>query len=657
MRPENGALDNPLAALFPYWPLKSNKNCSALGRRRSVAPSRRRMTRMGRFIMVAGMGPSLIRRALGILAALALLLAAPAGAAPEAPAYAIAMHGDPALPADFAHLPYVNPDAPKGGRLRLAYLGAFDSLNPYNLKALSTAQGLTGNVYQSLMFRSADEPFTLYGLIAKTIETDAARDRVTFHLDPRAKFSDGSPITAADVAFTFALLKRKGRPQQRAAYDAVKDVETPDNFTVRYDLTGADDRELPLTLALMPVLSKAHTDAEDFEDQTLQFPVASGPYVVAAVEPGQKLVLKRNPDYWAKNLPVMRGLYNFDEIDIDYYRDAASMFEAFKAGLYDFRIETDPTLWLNGYDFPALRDGRVIKKAVPIRLPKGMEGFAFNTRRPIFSDPRVREALGMMFDFEWINADFYGGVYRRSKSFFDDSELSAAGRPASAKERALLAPFPGAVRADVMDGRWRPPVSDGSGRDRETARKALTELAGAGYAIKNGALANTAGQRLAFEILVKNRQEERLASAYSQSLARIGVAANVRLVDEVQYQRRRAQFDFDMMIGAWIASPSPGAEQRARWGSMSANMHGAYNICGVASPAIDAMIDAMLAAKSREDFIAAVRALDRLLISGFYIVPLFYTPDQWIAYSSKIGAPEQTPMFGVALDALWSKAR
>ena len=610
--------------------------------------------------MLAWMAPRLIRQGIAALAALALvaqLAAAPASAETDQPTYAMAMHGAPALAADFAHLPYANPDAPKGGRLRLAYLGVFDSLNPYNVKALSTAQGLINNVYQSLMFRSADEPFTLYGLIARSIETDAARDAVTFHLDPRAKFSDGAPIKAADVAFTFALLKEKGRPQQRAAYGLVKDVETPDDLTVRFDLEGANDRELPLTLALMPVLSKAHTDAEHFDDQTLQFPVASGPYVVASVKPGQSLVLKRNPNYWAKDLPIMRGLFNFDEIDIDYYRDAASMFEAFKAGLYDFRVESDPATWLNGYDFPALREGRIVKQAVPIRLPKGMEGFAFNTRRPIFADPRVREALAMVFDFEWINAEYYGGVYRRASSFFDESDLSAAGRPASEKERALLAPFPGAVRTDVMAGRWRPPVSNGGGRDRDIARAALVELGTAGYAIKNGALRDAAGRRLAFEIVVKNNQEARLASAYAQNLARIGVAANVRLVDEVQYQRRRTGFDFDMMIASWIASPSPGAEQRARWGSVSANMQGAYNVCGVASPAIDAMIDTMLAAEGEEDFVAAVRALDRLLISGFYVVPLFYAPEQWIAYSSAIGLPEHTPLYGVALDSLWSKAQ
>ncbi|WP_158814828.1 extracellular solute-binding protein [Methylocapsa sp. S129] len=594
----------------------------------------------------------------------ALVLAALVGAAPAraladdalTPAHAIAMHGEPALGPDFPNLPYVNPDAPKGGRLTLAYAGAFDSLNPNNVRALSTAQGLNGNVYQTLMTRSADEPFTLYGLIAQTIETNAARDHVVFHLDPRAKFSDGGAITSEDVAFTFKLLKEKGRPQQRAALGLVKSIETPDALTVRCDLTGANDRELPMILALMPVLSRVHTDAEHFDEQTLQIPISSGPYVVAEVKPGERLVLKRDPNYWARDLPISRGLYNFDEIRIDYYRDATAMFEAFKAGQYDFRAETDPTRWRDGYDFRALRDGRVIKQSVANGLPKGMDGFAFNTRRAIFADARVREALAMMFDFEWINANLYGGVYRRSKSFFDDSELASAGRPATPLERALLAPFPGAVRADIMDGQWAPPVSDGSGRDRALAHRALSLLEEAGYALKDGALANARGERIAFEILVKNRQEERLALAYAQSLSRIGAAATVRLNDEVQYQRRRTKFDFDMMMGSWVASPSPGNEQRTRWGSASANMDGAYNICGAASPAIDATIAALLAANTHEDFVAAVRALDRVLISGFYIVPLYYAPDQWIAYSARLGRPDKTPLFGVNTDAWWSKS-
>jgi peptide/nickel transport system substrate-binding protein len=573
------------------------------------------------------------------------------------PAAAIAMHGEPALPPDFDHLPYVNPEAPKGGALNLAYLGAFDSLNPYNVKALSTAQGLIGNVYQSLMARSADEPFTLYGLIAKSIETNAVRDKVVFHLDPAARFSDGTPITSADVVFTFNLLKAKGRPQQRAAFSLVKSIAAPDDWTVAYDLSGANDRELPLTLAIMPVLSRAHIDAEHFEDQTLQIPIGSGPYRVAEVKPGQGLVLERDPNYWAKDLPISRGLYNFDRIRIDYYRDATAMFEAFKAGLIDFRIEDDTNRWRNGYDFPAARDGRVINAAIPSGLPKGVSGFAFNTRRPPFADIRVREALASMFDFEWINANLYSGAYKRSEGFFDDSELSSIGRPASERELALLKPYPGAVRDNVMKGAWRAPVSDASGRDRTIAKSALDELAAAGYSLRDGRLVDAHGAPLAFEILVRNRDEERLALAYARNLARIGVTANVRLVDEVQFQRRRTSFDFDMMIGSWIASPSPGNEQRGRWSSAAANAEGAYNISGVASPAVDAMIAAILAANTNEDFVAAVRALDRLLISGFYIVPLYYAPEQWIAYSAKLGRPDKTPLFGVELSTWWRREK
>src|SRR5271157_3227595 len=442
-----------------------------------------------------------IRYALCAALGTALAAAAPppsGGVGP--PVSAIAMHGNPALPPGFDQLPYVNPEAPKGGRLDLAYLGAFDSLNPYNVKALSTAQGLIGNVYQSLMARSADEPFTLYGLIAKSVETNDARDKVVFHLDPAAKFSDGSPITSADVVFTFNLLKAKGRPQQRAAFGLVKAIDAPDDWTVHYDLSGTNDRELPLTLAIMPVLSRAHTDADHFEDQTLQIPVASGPYRVAEVKPGERLVLERDPNYWGRDLPISKGLYNFDTIRIDYFRDATAMFEAFKAGLIDFRVEDDVTRWRSEYDFPAARDGRVVKAAIPNGLPKGVSGFAFNTRRPMFANPRVREALASMFDFEWINANLYAGAYRRSEGFFDDSELSSVGRPASARERALLAPFPGAAREDVMEGRWRAPVSDGTGRDRAVARRAIDELRSAGYALRDGRLVDARGAPLSFEI-------------------------------------------------------------------------------------------------------------------------------------------------------------
>ena len=364
------------------------------------------------------------------------------------PQPAIAMHGDPALPGAFDHLPYADPQARKGGRVSIGFLGAFDSLNPFNLKAGSTAQGLNGNVFETLMARSLDEPFTLYGLIAKSIETDPDRTHVTIRLDPRAHFSDGTPITSDDVRFTFELLKAKGRPQQRAAYSLIKSIETPDPLTVHYEIAAAGDREMPLTLALMPVLPRHAVDLAKFDDASLDAPVGSGPYKIADVKPGERLVLKRDPNYWGEGLPVRRGLFNFDEIDIEYFRDANSLFEAFAAGLLDFREETSPVRWVSAYDFPAMRDHRDMRAALPIGGPKGMEGFVFNLRRPLFDDARVREALGLMFDFEWINAHLFSNLYTRTKSFFDESDLSSSGRPASAAERALLAPFPAAVRED-----------------------------------------------------------------------------------------------------------------------------------------------------------------------------------------------------------------
>ena len=610
-------------------------------------------------------GPDRTRAAILALP-LALLAFAPAvgGDAPADPAlrptHGLAMHGEPALPADFDHFPYADPAAKKGGRLRVGLPGTFDSLNPFNLKSGSAAQGLVNNIFQPLMARSQDEPFTLYPLIAQSIDIDPARTHITFHLDPRAHFSDGKPLTADDVLFSFELLKTKGRPQQRIAYNLVRAIDAPDPHTVRIDITGVGDRELPLILAIMPVLPKHATDVARFADATLSRPIGSGPYVIVDARAGDRLLLRRDPDYWGKDLPSQRGFFNFDEIDIQYYRDGNSLFEAFKAGLLDYRDETSTTRWSTGYDFPAARDGRITRETLKNETPKGLEGFVFNTRRPLFRDIRLREALGLMFDFEWVNANLYSGLYTRTKSFFDDSELSAAGRPADARERALLAPFPDAVRADILEGRWRPPVSDGTGRDREMAKRALTLLAEAGYRVEDGRLTKD-GAPVSFEIMVKDRAQERLALNYASTLQRIGVDARVRLVDEVQYQRRRQKFDFDMMIGQWLASASPGNEQRMRWGSVSANQEASFNLAGAASPAIDAMIGALLAAESHEDFVAAVRAFDRVLLSGFYVVPLFHARGQWLAHSKDIVPPSRpprysAPMFSPTLEA-WQAAR
>ena len=608
-------------------------------------------------------------RAAGVAAALWLAASIAAASPPalaeasdaQAGAHGIAMHGEPALPPDFTHLPYADPQARKGGRVTLGLQGTFDSFNPFNLKAGSAAQGLVGPLYQTLMFRSLDEPFTLYSLIAKTVETDAARSHVTFRLDPRARFSDGSPVTSDDIRFSFELLGKKGRPQHRAAFQLVKGIETPDSVTVRFDLAGANDRELPLILALMPVLSRKHTNAETFDNASLSIPVGSGPYVIKQMKPGQSIMLERNRDYWAKDLPVHRGFYNFDEIRFEYFRDGTTFYEALKAGLVEYREENDPTKCLTGYDNPPIADGRLIKVALPLGGAKGMQGLAFNTRRSVFEDALVREALGLLFDFEWINANLYGGLYRRTKSFFDETELAASGKPANDIERKILEAYPGVVRPDILEGKYMPPLSDASGLDRNLARKAMELFSKAGYSLAQGQLRNKAGRQLAFEIMVTEREQERLALIFAQSLKRLGIDARVRQVDLVQYQRRRQKFDFDMTFGAWIASNSPGNEQRNRWSSQSAKQESSFNLTGAHSEALDGLIATMLKAVDPEEFRSAVRAYDRVLQSGFYIVPLYHKPQQWLVHSRELAYPERlprygSPLFGQALETWWRKS-
>jgi peptide/nickel transport system substrate-binding protein len=600
------------------------------------------------------------------LAALAILVGG-ALSAHASESHAIAMHGDPALPADFAHFRYVNPVAPKGGRLVEGVLGSFDSLNPFIVKGLApqglraplvaASNAITGYVVESLMVRGYDEPFTLYGLLAKTVETDAARSYVTFTLDPAARFSDGTPVTADDVLFSWALLRDHGRPNHRTFYSKVTKAEIVGERSVRFDLPG-DDRELPLILALMPVLAKHAVDPETFEDTSMTPLTGSGPYVVGKVDPGKSVTLTRNPAYWGGDLAVNRGFWNFDEIRFDYYRDANSFHEAFKKGLFDVRKEDDPGRWTTAYDFPAFRDKRVVKETFTSGLPKPSLNFVFNTRRALFSDIRVREALALLFDFEWVNRSIFFGLYRRGASFFEDSELSARGRPADERERALLAPYPDAVRPDVLDGTWQPPVTDGSGRDRALLRRALELLASAGYELRGTELVERAGGKpFSFEILAANRDEERLALLYAAQLKRAGIMAQVRLVDAVQYETRRIAFDFDMIQARWDESLSPGNEQAFYWSSAAADGNGSRNYMGLKSPAADAMIAVLLTAETRADVVAAVRALDRVLMSGSYVVPLFYAPEQWIARWTYIERPEATSMHGYIPETWWRQQK
>jgi peptide/nickel transport system substrate-binding protein len=577
-------------------------------------------------------------------------------AAAEA-AHAIAMHGTPAMSDGFTVVPYANPDAPKEGRLVQGVLGTFDSLNPLIVKGLAV-QAIRGYVIESLMARGYDEPFTLYGLLARTVETDDARSYVTFRLDPAARFSDGVPVTADDVIFSWRLLRDHGRPNHRTYYSKVIKAESLDARTVRFDCSGSNDRELPLILGLMPVLPKHAIDVATFEDTTVAKPVGSGPYVVAEVDPGKSVTLKRDPNYWGRALAINRGLWNFAALRFDYYRDASAYFEAFKTGLYDVRSEADPSRWQTGYDIPAVRDGRIVKESFANGLPKLSSAFVFNTRRPLFSDIRVREAISLLFDAEWVNRNFFFDLYRRSASFFPGSELSADHRPADARERVLLAPFPDAVRADVLDGTWSPPVTDGSGRDRRSLREALALLGAAGYELNGTTLRERgSGRTLRFEIMVTSRDEERLAFVFASNLARAGIAAQVRLVDAVQYDQRRLSFDFDMIEYRWEQSLSPGNEQSFYWGSAAADEQGSRNYMGVRSAAIDAMIAAMLRARERADFVAAVRALDRVLISGFYVVPLFYLPEQWVARWASIAHPARTSLSGYLPETWWHQPK
>ncbi len=574
-----------------------------------------------------------------------------ASAAANSAEHAIAMHGRPALPPGFDHLPYADPEAPKGGRIVFGVQGTFDSLNPLIVLGVAP-DAVPKYVQQSLLYRSADEPFTAYALLASRIELDPDRTRLAFEIDARATFSDGRPVTAEDVLFTVEMLKTKGKPFHRSSLAGVTNASAPSPRRVEFELGDGSNRELPLLIGSLPIFARHATDAETFGETSFKPALGSGPYVVSEVRPGESLILKRRKDFWAAELPVMRGLFNADEIRYDFYRDSNALFEAFKAGLCDIRLESDPTRWMTGYDIPAVRQGRILRETLHFDTPKGMTGLVFNTRRPVFADIRVREALGLLFDFEWVNRNLFHGVYRRAGSFFSDSELSALGVAADAREKALLAPFPGAVREDVLSGAWRPSETDGSGRDREQARKALDLLNAAGFTLRDGTLRDGEGEPFTFEITVTNRPQERLALNYAQSLGRLGIAAQVRLIDDVQYWRRLSAFDFDMVQWTWPASASPGNEQIGRWGSANAGRKGALNYAGVKSPAVDAVLQTLLKAREREDFVAAVRTLDRLLISGFYVVPLYYLPDTWFAHARDVVLAGRQPAYFLSNETL-----
>ncbi len=571
------------------------------------------------------------------------------------PKHGLSMYGTPEMPQDFSNLLYANPLAPKGGRFTQAQEGSFDSLNPFIIKGNAPAS-LVPYIVQPLMLRSANEAFTVYGLVAETVETPEDRAWVEFKINPKARFSDGKPVTSADVAFSWALLRDRGRPAQRGTYSQVAKAETPDPATIRF-VFATPNYELPMLLALMPVFASHATEVEKFEEASLKMPLGSGPYLLSNMEAGNSLTLKRNPDFWGKDLPVLRGLYNFDELKFDFYRDPNAMFEAFKSQLYDVRVETSTTRWLTGYDIPAVRDGRILKKTFQFEAPKALTAFIFNTRKPVFSDIKTREALTQVFDFEWLNRNLFSNIYARTNSYFEGSKLSSYKQPASLIEQNLLLPFKAEIPDDIMTGNFHMPVSDGSGRDRQLFQKAINLLRQAGYEQRNGIMVSVAtGKPLTFEILVTTRDKLQVASVYGDTLKLLGITPAIRLADSSQYWSRLRKFEYDMILETYANSASPGNEQVNRWSSAAAPREASLNYAGVKSAGVDAMLSNLLAARTSENFIAAIRALDRMLLSGYYLIPLYYAPERWVAHASKLVQPEKQPKFELAPDTWWTKA-
>ncbi|MCR9134467.1 MAG: extracellular solute-binding protein [Alphaproteobacteria bacterium] len=575
------------------------------------------------------------------------------------PTHGIASHGEPELAEDYTHFPYTNPDAPKGGKISYGVVGSYDNLNPFILKSMrTTARGMWdpeyGHLtYEALMRRSRDEPFSLYGLLAETIEIDDDRTYIQFNLNPLAKWSDGEPVTADDIIFTFEILEAKGRPPYSNRMDKISKMEKRGDLSVRFVLKEDAGREFPLILGLMPVLPKHATDAENFDKSTFEKPVTSGPYRIKSFTPGERITYERRDDYWAEDLPVAAGFHNFGEITIEYFLSDSAQFEAFKKGVFDIFPDGSPITWERAYNFPAVERGDVIKAIFEQEIPAGMYGFVFNLRRPVFENVDLRRGLAMLFDFEWVNRNLFNGAYKRTESYFQHSDLSSIGKPANEIEMALLAPYPDAVEASVLDGTYRASESDGTGRDRNIQRAALKLLNKAGYTIQQGKLVDSDNKPLAFEVMTQNQGQEKVALAYQRNLAALGIELSVRTVDDAQYQQRSQDYDYDLIVKKYPASLSPGAEQLWRWGSQSRDIPGTFNYAGTANPAIDAMIQAMLDARSNEEFVASVRAFDRVLISGHYVVPLYYLPGQRVAYRSNLAHPEVTPIYGYQLPTWW----
>jgi microcin C transport system substrate-binding protein len=574
--------------------------------------------------------------------ALAIALATAAAAEPR---YGLSAFGDLKYPADFQHFDYVNPDAPKGGRLAMIGTAGritFDSFNNFILKG-DAAQGLE-YLYDSLMARALDEPDAVYSLVAKSADVAADRKSVTFVLRPEAKFADGSPITADDVVFTFNALKEKGKPEYVISLRDVAKAEALDPHTVRYEFKGERTRDLPLVVAELPILPKAYYDKHPFDQTSLDKPLGSGPYEIADFKPGTFVSYKRRPDYWAKDLPVNRGRFNFDLLRYEYYRDRTLELEGLKAGVFDWREEFTSLDWATGYNIPAVKEGRLVRLTLPDERPSGAQGFFINTRREPFKDKRVREALDLAFDFEWSNKNLFFDLYTRTGSFFENSEMKAKGPPGP-DELKLLEPFRDKLPPDVFGEPYSPPVTDGTGRNRENLKRARELLTAAGY--------GDGGKVLNLEILNFESGFERIILPYIDNLKRIGVNATLRMVDPAQYERRMKSFDFDVAIERYALRLTPGIELKSFWGSAAAGMDGSFNLAGINDPVIDALIDKVVEAKSRAQLITAARALDRVLRAGHYWVPQWYKPVFTMAFWNKYSRPAIKPKYDEGVIDTW----
>lgn len=569
------------------------------------------------------------------------------------PKHGIAMYGEPVLPQDFVALPYVNPDAPKGGRIVTANTGGFDSLNPYIQKGTVPWQ-LRFFAVESLMGRNRDEPFALYGLLAESIETGPNREWVEFTLRPEAAFSDGSPVTVEDVIWSFETLGTSGHPRYRGFWNKIASIEATGDRKVRITF-AVEDRELALIAGLRPILQKKQWEGRDINDSTLEdIPITTSPYVVSDFEAGRFVTLTRNPDYWGNDLPLRRGTNNFDTIQIEHYGDGDVLFEAFKAGEVSFVREFNAENWATRYNFPRAEAGDVVQSEIPHEKPSGITGFVINTRRAPFDDIRVRDALMHAFNFEFVNEAMTKGRQPRITSYFSNSVLSMQDGPATGRVADYLAPYADLLPAGALEG-YTLPVSDGSERNRANVAKAMDILTEVGFTIENGVMMQPDGTPFEFEILMKQsgsgfQDAGAVADIYAKSLERLGIKATVVTVDNAQYKERERAFDFDMTYYRRSLSLSPGNEQTLYWGSAAAETEGSRNWMGVQSPAIDGLINEMLTAQSQDDFVAATRALDRTLTAGRYVIPFWNFAVGRIAHDKELHFSTDFPIYGDGVD-------